>query len=236
MEEKVREPLPSWITALGVAAAIAIVTLVQLFGLPHGSARIAAPAAYKPFETPDKSVQGIGPDGWKRTRSLGMGGLGGTVKFVKGDAHIVVTNDLAGSLMGDIAAAQNAQMSNGNEVGSSGMPAGLGGLGAGGAGRPPVEQLHLIGKKAMEERFQDYEESDKMQPVRCEMGEGRFSEFTAKLREGVLGKGETCTGWRVTILGSEKEVQVRCWCPTKDWKSLKPAFEKVVLSLKPGKG
>ena len=63
MEEKVREPLPAWVTALGVAAVIAIVTLVQLFGMPHGSASIPVPKTYVPFTTTDKSVQGLGPDG-----------------------------------------------------------------------------------------------------------------------------------------------------------------------------
>ena len=95
MEEKIREPLPSWVTALGVAAAIAVVTLIQLFGLPHGSAHVPAPKAYVPFETLDKSVKGIGPDGWKKTRTMGLGGLGGTIKYVQGDAHMDFRVDLS---------------------------------------------------------------------------------------------------------------------------------------------
>ena len=149
MEEKVREPLPAWVTALGVAAVIAIVTLVQLFGMPHGSASIPVPKTYVPFTTTDKSVQGLGPDGWTKTRLRGMGGLGGEVKFTRGDAHINVTSDLEGSLMGDIFAAASAQSSNGNDAASGGgLPPGLAALGAqtqAGQNRPPVEQLHRGG-------------------------------------------------------------------------------------------
>jgi hypothetical protein len=55
------------------------------------------------------------------------------------------------------------------------------------------------------------------------------TEFTAKT---AFGSG--IHGYRATIIGHERAITVFCTCPEDDWAGVKPAFDKVLLSLKRG--
>jgi hypothetical protein len=222
-----KDPPPAWASALMVLAAISVVALVMLFGFPRGVAHATAPKAFKKFSTPGNAFTGQGPENWKRTRQAGMGGTMGEVRFRDGDAEIVVSDDLFGSLMGDIAAASDAQLQ--NIVGS--LPGNMGESMAG-SNEPPIEKLHKTLNEA-KEMFEDYEEQP-MQKVTNKIGEGRFSEFTARRKSGAMGKGSKVKGWRATFLNTEKHLTVICSCPEADWTILKPSFEKVIMSLAPG--
>jgi hypothetical protein len=41
-------------------------------------------------------------------------------------------------------------------------------------------------------------------------------------------------GYRATALGHDKDVTVFCVCPESDWKTLQPAFDRLLGSLKRG--
>ncbi len=219
-----RQPLPAWVTGLILIGVVGALTLLAFFGIPKGGPSVPAPKSFKSFETPDKSVAGVGPDGWTKKRSAGLGGTIGGVSFTRGSAQISVTADLAGSLMGDMAAAANAQISNVSDIlpGGQAPPA-----------KPPVEKLHEAGASDMEESFETYNEQP-MKPLQSALGDARISEFTGKTQKDMMSQGYPAHGYRATILGTEKRVTVLCYCTDKDWKNLKPAFDKVIGSLKPG--
>jgi hypothetical protein len=39
-------------------------------------------------------------------------------------------------------------------------------------------------------------------------------------------------GYRATFLGGDRRIEVICSCPSTNWKTLKPAFEKVIAGLR----
>jgi len=47
--------------------------------------------------------------------------------------------------------------------------------------------------------------------------------------------GGTLKGYRATALSRDRRVRVMCKCSKDDWEKLKPAFDKVIESLGPGK-
>jgi hypothetical protein len=67
--------------------------------------------------------------------------------------------------------------------------------------------------------------------VRTGLGEGRQSEFTLP---GSFGQ-ET-RGYRATFLTRDRRITVTCSCPEAEFEKLKPAFERVINSLRPGSG
>jgi hypothetical protein len=220
-----RQPLPAWVTGLILIGVVGALTVLAFFGIPQGGPSVRAPKSFKSFETPDKSVAGVGPSDWTKKRSTGLGGTIGGVAFAQGTAKINITADLAGSLMGDMAAAANAQISNVESVLPEGQAQAL--------TKPPVEKLHEAGEADMEETFEGYTEQP-MKPLQSALGDARISEFTGKTQKDMFSQGYPAHGYRATILGGEKRVTVLCYCSDKDWKNLKPAFDKVIGSLKQG--
>ncbi len=212
---------------LGVGGGVFVLLLVlAYFVFARKPESIPAPTAFVPFEASDKSFEGEGPKGWQRRRSVGLGGMGSGVRFEHAAASIVIASDLQGSLMGDIARANNAQFEN-----MAGMlPEGM--QNAMPKAVPPVEALHIAGKKAAAKDLKDYDEKP-IQPLESPLGEGRTCEFTGE-KEGLIGGGKQ-HGYRVMILGGERRISVFCQCPDRDWNTLKPAFQRVIGSLKPGK-
>jgi hypothetical protein len=95
--------------------------------------------------------------------------------------------------------------------------------------KPAVEKVHLADATAFEKKYEDFKDKA-MQNLQTPLGDGRFTEWTGKNDEGV-----EMHGYRATILGSQRAFSFNTRCPESDWKNLKPAFEKVILSVKPGK-
>jgi len=125
-----------------------------------------------------------------------------------GGAEIRVEADFAGSLFGDIAKA---------------------GGGFGGNSEPPVARVHPMGTKAMKDEFSNYQEKEAKGFQSKGMSEGRQSMFTADQTFG----GKTF-GYRATLLTGDRRITVITTCPADNWKTLKPAFEKVIASLRQG--
>lgn len=232
-EEERSGPAPWMIIVGGIVFVAAMGGAGAFFMRPP--APVQAPKAFAPYTAADKSFLCQAPQGWK-TVGGSAGGMTGGALFSSGDAKIDITADLAGSLVGDIAAAQDRAASaaaGGIESAGGGISLpGVPGADLGKARKPPVEKLHDASGKSMAKKLAQYEEKP-MQTLQSRMGEGRFSEFTAG---GDNPFNPKIHGYRVTILGSERRVTVISQCRETDWKALKPAFETTITSLAPGGG
>ncbi len=189
---------------------------------------VPAPQAFAPYTAPDDAFLCQSPQGWKQ-ESAASHAVMSTVTFKNASARIEITADLQGSLQGDIARATNASLSNlGSFAGAEGAPTPQ--------LRPPVEQLHEKGAKGLRRDLKEHGYGDPaeqpMQTLQTPAGEGRYSEFTAK---GGAFQGDT-HGYRATILNGDRRISYMGRCRESDWSSLKPSFEKVLLSITRGNG
>ena len=215
-------PWPMAWSFTGISSAAMVLGVVYI-GFAVQPERVSAPKSFSAFKAKDGSFSCMAPDGWNKA-SGEMMGIAGRARFRKGEAEVDITSDLAGSLMADIAKATGAGMPD-----LSGVP-GASGL-ATAAKKPPVDMLHEAGKEAIEDEMSGYEEQA-AKPFQSQLGEARFSEFTA---DGRMFAGKV-HGYRATILGNDRSFTVICQCGEPDWPGLKPAFEKVILSLTAGGG
>jgi hypothetical protein len=209
--------------------------------------RVKPVTAYETFSANDKSFRCDYPQGWKKeTREAAA--VISQAAFRQGGARIVVSADLAGSLMGDMLTAQQ-NMGGGLDMGD------FGGEGGGSipdiSSMPGVDKLMAAvgGKKSVIEKLHDAEaqqaegmsaaakcgftddyQEQPSEPLPNSLGPGRVSEFTA---DGgfIFGKGR---GYRATILGSDKLVTVVCAAPEQDWNAVSEAFKRTLASLGPG--
>jgi hypothetical protein len=186
---------------------VAACALAGLIALPGCGGEVPAPTGF--VECVDKGAQFIcdGPKGWEVDAGGKADSPNSFAKFTKGGAEIKVVADFAGSLFGDMAKASGA------------------GLGA--DAEPPVAKVHPMGVRQMKEDYPSYEERDP-KPVQSKgFGEGRRSTFIA-----AGSMGGKIYGYRATYLSGDRRISVVCTCPATNWKTLKPAFEKVILSLR----
>jgi hypothetical protein len=162
------------------------------------------PTSYTRTESADKQFQCEYPTGWQETKTGGKGTLSHCI-FESGGARIDIAADLFGSLM----AGPSLTRDDPNV-------------------EPPVARIHELGKDKFAEGFSNYVEQPG-RPVQTIIGEGRISDFTAT---GSMGR--KLQGYRATVLSRDRRITAMCSCPSSDWESLKPAFEKVIGSLAPG--
>jgi hypothetical protein len=196
--------------ALGIGMAVIAVIAFLVIGRKPEAAK--APAKFVPFSASDNAFAGQAPDGWRREQAGGGGGMASGVTITQGRTRIHIFSDLTGSLMADISRAADSRLAN---------------------PRPPVEKLHMGGKKSMEDKWTEYEETPGT-PFQTPLGDARLSEWTGK-KGGLLGS-EKMHGLRVTMLSGERRITVTCQCPEDDWKTLRPTFSTVLKSLRPGSG
>jgi hypothetical protein len=183
--------------------------LIGLLSCAGCGETVAAPKSYVAYTSKDSRFACDYPQGWKAD------GGGNTdyswAKFTKENAEIRIDADIAGSLMGDIA--------------KSGQ--GMFGVDASGE-NAPVAHVHELGLRRMKEDYSNYKEQEP-KAVNAGLGDGRRSSFTADQTFG--GK---LLGYRATFLGGDRRINVVCRCPASNWKTLKPAFEKVIDSVRSG--
>lgn len=219
-EEEGRSNTGVWVgLGLGLTVIVAIGLSVFLSATRKGDP-IPAPRAFAAYTAPDKSFVCQRPEGWEKQEASAHAIMSGAL-FKKGNAKIDITADLQGSLMGDVIGSGNAQL-------TGMMPPGMNIP----KPKPPVEKLHRAGKGMVSKQVSDYKEMP-MQTFNSPLGEARYSEWTG---EGGFGKGGKLRGYRATILPGERRVTVVCQCPENDWKTLRPAFGRVLGSLAPGSG
>jgi len=172
---------------------------------------VAAPTAFVPYDSADGRFSCDYPKGWEVEKGAGkQEAMFSYAKFRMGGAEIRVEADFAGSLFGDMAKAGGA---------------------IGGDAEPPAARVHVnpIRMKQMKEEFSNYQEREAKGFQSKGMGEGRRSMFTADQTFG--GK---IFGYRATMLTGDRRITVVATCPAGNWQTLKPAFEKVISSLRQG--
>ncbi|MFO0954485.1 MAG: hypothetical protein U0835_25660 [Isosphaeraceae bacterium] len=189
-----------------VRLAAAFATLAMPLVLSGCGETVSAPKAFAEYHSKDGRFSCDYPKGWEADGAGTESSPSSWAKFTKGPAEIRIDADLAGSLMGDIQRSASERM--------------------GGEAEPPVASLHERGQKAMAEEYSKYEERDP-KAVTCGLGEARRSTFIAT---GALG-GKVY-GYRATALSNDRRITVVCTCPASNWQALKPAFEKVIASLR----
>ena len=93
--------------------------------------------------------------------------------------------------------------------------------------KPAVAQLHERDKSQLADSLPGYQEGD-MQPLQSRVGDARISEWTAD--------GGKMHGYRVTMLGNQREITVICLSPQRNWAIIQPAFQHIISSVVPGSG
>lgn len=190
---------------LGLGAGLLVVAGL-IFGLIALWPKPAVvPTSYKTYTAIDTSFSCDQPAGWSFHETGATNGNLATAVFESGPARIRVISDATGSIMGDLAGAGNSNLPLAQQV-------------------PAVQKIHMMDEKQLAATLPDYEEGD-AQPLQSASGEARVSEWTAA---GGL------RGYRVTMLGHEREFTVICFCPERDWPVLKPVFQRIISSVKPG--
>lgn len=188
------------------AAACALVGLLAISGC--GGA-VPAPAAFTAYNDTGGRFTCDAPKGWEVTGGGKPDSPNSWAKFTSGNAEIRVEADLAGSLFGDMAKASGSMLGNDAE--------------------PPVAKIHPMGERHMKEEYTNYKEREAKAFQSRGLGEGRRSTFIADQSLG--GK---VYGYRATLLSGDRRITVICTCPATNWQVLKPAFEKVITSLRVG--
>lgn len=203
--------------ALAAGLSIAAVALLALIFFARATRHepVTVPTGFLPYVGQDKSFACVAPKGWAQIGAGTEGSnLGGAI-FKTGDAKIDITTDLAGSLMADILKTPANPLEGENAPPPT----------------PPVEKLHVMGKKGAKNKYSDYKEQP-MEKSSGSLGEICTSEWTAS--GGLFGA--KLHGLRVTMLGGERRVTVFCECAENDWAKLKPVFTRVVGSIGSGPG
>jgi hypothetical protein len=188
-----------------------LVSLVLLAGvIGCGAGPVAAPTEFAEYNSPGGTFACEYPKNWQADGG-GKRGLE-WAKFTSGPAQIKIDTGVAASLMGDIADSFGGET---EELGPE---------------FEPVHSVHADGQRAAEEEFSGYKEIGEIEVLEAPLGPARHNQFTAA---STFGSG--LHGFRATLLGKDKSVHVTCVCPESDWKTLQPAFEKVLASLKRGR-
>ena len=219
---------PAYLYGIGGVAALALLGWGGSFLLP--SAPVDAPAAYVPFAAADNSFTCELPDKWRvepqgRASKENRNSIADGVEARQSDACIeVTTSTIAGLLTGQLL------------YGSGPVPDGLLNSRA-----RPVFNDH---GRAFKKRFKGYKET-KLTPTNSQLPpmtnlvlventrdmvpDIRLAEFTASGNKyGIGGKRH---GYRMAVGGNAEIVNVVCECSERDWTKLKPAFEKVMVSM-----
>lgn len=168
---------------------------------------IPAPTTYESYSSTDKfsTFRCEFPQGWE---SRGGGRNNAHARFSHGSAVIQVQTDVLGSILGDIGGPSSANLPPEFE---------------------PVARVHEVGRKAVADEFDQYEEVGDTIVVDCGLGPCRKSEFTA-----ATTFGGRIHGVRATILTKDRRVTVVCQSPEQDWPNLETAFDRVIASFQKG--
>ena len=203
--------------ALYIGLALAALVLVGLIFVVRAlrPVTVAAPTAYRTYTAIDNTFSCDRPVGWTMHETGATTGAESTVTFQQAQVRVRVISDAVGSLMADSMASSNVSVE-----AVPGMPPPP-------PPTPPVEKLHAMDKSQLAADLPGYKEGG-MQKLESRVGDARVSEWTAD--------GGKKHGYRVTMLGSQREMTVICIAPERNWAALKPAFQHMIMSVVPGNG
>jgi hypothetical protein len=163
---------------------------------------VPAPKSFKDFHSTDGVFACDCPEGWT------VEGGGGTrteyseTKFTSGGAEIRIEADLAGSLFADMGRRDDEN-------------------------NPPVARVHAMKTERIgKDEFTNYKEREAKKFNSKGLGEGRKAIFVA---DG--GMGGKIYGYHATLLTNDKRITIICQCPATNWKTLRPAFDRVIASM-----
>lgn len=170
-------------------------------------APVVAPTSYVAYNHNEGTFACEYPDGWQADGGGKHGPIWAT--FQSGPAEIRLSGDAVGSLMGDAMGGRHQDE----------LPLEL----------QPVHVIHVNDMDSAKDKYPGYQEIGQPKELDVALGPARVSEFTATT---TFGSG--LHGYRVTVLGHNKRVTGFLVCPESDWKTLQPAFDHVLSTLKRG--
>jgi hypothetical protein len=99
--------------------------------------------------------------------------------------------------------------------------------------RAPAAAAHDVVKKSgvVAQEYSSYKEEKKAIAFNSGLGDARKTVFTAS-----AAMGRRVKGYRATILARDYGIVVVCHCPEKDFEKMRPAFDKVLESVRSGGG
>ena len=203
-----------WLRLLvGGISFVAAFSAVSAFTPKHTS----APESFTTYTAPDKSFTCASPAGWTTTSPIagkmsdGSASTVGGVLFEQNSAKIDITTDNYATLV-----AYDVMNNNADPQSLTGSKAGV---------------LHKQWRAKTAAEHKGYAET-KIADFGGQMGDARLSEWTA--RGNALGFGGAMHGYRASLAGGGKTVEVVCQCLDSDWPVLKPAFQRVLISIVAG--
>jgi len=206
---------PSGLALYGSLALTALVLVALIFVVRAlRPVTVAAPTAYKTYTAIDNTFSCDQPVGWTMHETGATSGALSTVTFEKAHVRVRVISDSIGSLVAD------TMTSNTSTETLPGMPPPP-------PPKPAVEKLHEMDKPQLAGSLPGYKEGE-MQNLESRVGDARISEWTAD--------GGKMHGYRVTMLGNQREMTVICISPERNWAILQPAFQRMIASVVPGNG
>ncbi len=203
---------------LGLSLGAVLLALVVAAAVLLTPKHTPAPAAYTRYTAADSSFSCLAPSGWTvdapaagAKMSDGSASTVGGVLFHQNSASVDITTDTYATLMSyDL-------MNNGGDTQSlTGSKAGV---------------LHKQWHKRAAAEHKGYTETQ-ISNFDSPMGDARLAEWTAS--GNALGFYGPQHGYRASLTGGGKTMEVVCSCLESDWPALKPAFRKVLGSLSVG--
>jgi hypothetical protein len=206
---------PSGAALYGGLALAALVLIALIFVVRAlRPVTVTAPTAYKTYTAIDNTFSCDQPVGWTLHETGATAGALSTVTFEKAHVRVRVISDSIGSLVAD------TMTSNTSTETLPGMPPPP-------PPKPAVEKLHEMDKAQLADSLPGYKEGE-MQNLESRVGDARISEWSAD--------GGKMHGYRVTMLGNQREMTVICISPERNWAILQPAFQRMIASVVPGNG
>ena len=177
-----------------------------------------APTAYAPYASADGAFTCDAPAGWTVTPAASGGKMSdgsestvGGVLFQQNSASVDVTTDTYTALT-----AYDVTNNNADPQSLTGSKAGV---------------LHKQWHKRIAAEHKGYAETQ-IADFDSPTGDGRLAEWTAA--GNALGFFGPQHGYRASLTGGGKTMVVVCSCLESDWPALRPAFQHVLASIRPG--
>jgi hypothetical protein len=212
--QKKKSPLLIILTLVGGLAIVGLAAggLVWLRGSGLGkSAKYEPPQNYVTFAPKAFELSAKIPEGWTTEYGGGQSGIPMFARFASDSISIQIRESIAGGALGQAAIALQGN--------SPQIPK-----------EAPVVGIHEMHRKEFEEAYKKYNET-MTRPIKTRgYGEGRISDFTAA--EGLLGL--PIKGCRATMMNSIHQFTVTCKCSVRQFKDVRPVFEKIVGSISTG--
>lgn len=208
--------MPSRMTARAIWIPAALLCVGQGFIYYKKPPALFAPSKeLKAFANRDKTLSLKGPANWKGTTTSSQG-IQTEIRFAPSmTAQFVISHDLMGSLMADIARSGSNML--------EGMP-GMQSQ-ANMTRKTPLQAVHALQVKEMEMEYEGVKDG-KETPVQLAGFEALRSDFTCE--EGEL------VGQRYSALTGEGRLSLIFVCSKGETKYMMPTFEKMAQSLKVG--